>query len=170
MSNITNVKNAWTTAFMIFSRVRKTPSARQQCWPESFCESGKFLQQAHYWLKNFQIFWKCTNTIQNIQIICKVSRWTGKFPDYLKSVRMNWKVSRWCKKCPENLNNVSGYSKKSLADLKMYLDNLESFWMILKMSGFCKKKSGRAKNVPGWSGSLVNAPYGDIWTMVIGCA
>ena len=24
-------------------------------------------------------------------------------------------------------------------DLKMYLDNLESFWMILKMSGLCKK-------------------------------
>ena len=23
-------------------------------------------------------------------------------------------------------------------DLKMYLDNLESFWMILKMSGLCK--------------------------------
>ena len=57
--------------------------------PESFYESGKFLQQAHCWLRNFQIFWKCTNTIQNIQIICKVSGWTGKFPDDLKSVRMN---------------------------------------------------------------------------------
>ena len=145
---------------MWLSRVRKTLSVRQQCWPESFCESEKFLQEDHYWLKNFRIFGKCLYTIQNIQMIYKVSGWTGKFPDDLKSVRMNWKVSRWCKKCLENLKNVSGYSKKSLDDLKMYLDNLESFWMILKMSGLCKKKSGWAKNVPGWSGSLVNAPYG----------
>ena len=40
---------------------------------ESFCKSGKFLQKAHYWLKNFLIFGKCPDTIQNIQIICKVS-------------------------------------------------------------------------------------------------
>ena len=97
--------------------------------PESFCDK-------------FIIGWRISGyfAIQNIQIICKVSGWTGKFPDYLNSVRMNWKVSRWCKKCLENLKNVSGYSKKSLDDLKMYLDNLESFWMILKMSGLCKKK------------------------------
>ena len=25
---------------------------------EFFCKSGKFLQQAHHWLKNFRIFWK----------------------------------------------------------------------------------------------------------------
>ena len=25
---------------------------------KGFCESGKFLQHAHYWLKNFQIIWK----------------------------------------------------------------------------------------------------------------
>ena len=42
-------------------------------------------------------FGKCPDTIQNIQIICKVSAWTGKFLDDLKSVGMNWKVSRWCK-------------------------------------------------------------------------
>ena len=28
------------------ARVTKTPSACQQCWPESFCESGKFLRHA----------------------------------------------------------------------------------------------------------------------------
>ena len=105
--------------------------------------------------------------------ILKMYEYYTKYPDNMQSVRMNWKVSGWSKKCqdelesfqmikkcPENLKNVSGYSKKSLDDLKMYLDNLESFWMILKMSGLCKKKSGWAKNVPGWSGSLVNAPYG----------
>ena len=35
-------------------RVRKTLSVRQQCWPESFCESWKFLQPAHYWLESVQ--------------------------------------------------------------------------------------------------------------------
>ena len=40
-------------------------------------------------------------------------------------VRMNWKFSIWCKKCPDNLKNVSGYSKKSLDDVEMYLENLE---------------------------------------------
>ena len=54
------------------SRVRKTPSARQQCWPESFCESGKFLQQAHYLLKNFRIFWK-------------MSGYYTKYPDNMQS-------------------------------------------------------------------------------------
>ena len=59
----------------MLSRVRKTPSARQQCWPESFCEK-------------FIIGWRISGyfAIQNIQIIWKVSRWTGKFPDNLKSV------------------------------------------------------------------------------------
>ena len=38
---------------------------------------------------------------------------------------MNWKFSIWCKKCPDNLKNVSGYSKKSLDNVKMYLENLE---------------------------------------------
>ena len=38
---------------------------------------------------------------------------------------MNWKFSIWCKKCPDNLKNVSGYSKKSLDDVEMYLENLE---------------------------------------------
>ena len=47
-------------------RVAKTPSAR------------------------FIIGWKFSGyfAIQNIQIICKVSGWTGKFPDNLKSVRI----------------------------------------------------------------------------------
>ena len=55
-----------------YVRVRKTPSARQQCWPESFCESGKFLQQAHYLLKNFRIFWK-------------MSGYYTKYPDNMQS-------------------------------------------------------------------------------------
>ena len=44
--------------------------------PESFCK--------------FIIDWRISGyfAIQNIQIICKVSRWTGKFPDNLKSVRI----------------------------------------------------------------------------------
>ena len=36
--------------------------------------------------------------------------------------------------CLDNLKNVSGYSKKSMDDLEMYLDNLESFRIILKVS------------------------------------
>ena len=45
--------------------------------PESFC--GKFI-----------IGWRISGNfaIQNIQIICKVSGWTGKFPDNLKSFRI----------------------------------------------------------------------------------
>ena len=45
--------------------------------PESFCDK-------------FIIGWRISGyfAIQNIQIICKVSRWTGKFPDNLKSVRI----------------------------------------------------------------------------------
>ena len=82
--------------------------------PESFCDK-------------FIIGWRISGyfAIQNIQIICKVSGWTGKFPGDLKSVGMNWKVSIWCKKCPDNLKNVSGYSKKGLDDVEMYLENLE---------------------------------------------
>ena len=72
------------------ARVTKNPSACQQCWPESFCKSGKFLRQVHYWLKNFRI-------------LCNT-----KYPDNMQSVRMNWKVSGQSKKCPDNLENVSG--------------------------------------------------------------
>ena len=45
--------------------------------PESFCVK-------------FIIGWRISGyfAIQNIQIICKVSGWTGKFPDNLKSVRI----------------------------------------------------------------------------------
>ena len=52
----------------------------------------------------------------------------------MKSVQMKWKVSRWCKKWPDNLENVSEYSKKSMGDLEMCVDKLESFRMILKVS------------------------------------
>ena len=76
--------------FLGVTRVTKTPSARQQCWPESFCKSGKFLRQVHYWLKN-------------IRILCNT-----KYPDNMQSVRMNWKVSGQSKKCLDNLENVSG--------------------------------------------------------------
>ena len=58
--------------FSLMPRVRKTLSARQQCRPESFCESGKFLQQAHYLLKNFRIFWK-------------MSGYYTKYPDNMQS-------------------------------------------------------------------------------------
>ena len=89
--------------------------------PESFCNKLIICWRISGY------FGKCPDTIQNIQIICKVSGWTGKFPDDLKSVGMNWKVSIWCKKCPDNLKNVSGYSKKGLDDVEMYLENLEGF-------------------------------------------
>ena len=52
----------------------------------------------------------------------------------MQSVQMNWKVSGQSTKCPDNLENVSGKSKKSLDDLEVCLDNLESFRMILKVS------------------------------------
>ena len=71
-------------------RVTKTPSARRQCCPESFCKSGKLLRQVHYCLKNFRI-------------LCNT-----KYPDNMQSVRMNWKVSGQSKKCLDNLENVSG--------------------------------------------------------------
>ena len=87
--------------------------------PESFCNKLIICWRISGY------FGKCPDTIQNIQIICKVSGWTGKFPGDLKSVGMNWKVSIWCKKCPDNLKNVSGYSKKGLDDVEMYLENLE---------------------------------------------
>ena len=74
----------------LVSRVTKTLSARQQCWLESFCKSGKFLRQVHYWLKI-------------IRILCNT-----KYPDNMQSVRMHWKVSGQSKQCPDNLEKVSG--------------------------------------------------------------
>ena len=73
--------------------------------PESFCNKLIICWRISGY------FGKCPDTIQNIQIICKVG--------------MNWKFSIWCKKCPDNLKNVSGYSKKGLDDVEMYLENLE---------------------------------------------
>ena len=75
-------------------------------------------------------FLDCPETSQFIRTLCILS---GYF--VLQSVRMSWKVSRQSKKCPDNLENVSALSKKSLDDLEVCLDNLESFWMILKVSG-----------------------------------
>ena len=75
------------------------PFAQIQAWvagkhcylvdPESFCKSGEFLRQVHYWLKNFRI-------------LCNT-----KYPDNMLSVQINWKVSGQSKKCPDNLENVS---------------------------------------------------------------
>ena len=63
------------------ARVAKTPSARQQCWPESFCKSGKFSRQVHYWLKNFRI-------------LCNT-----KYPDNMQNVYAHlsqiWKLTRF---------------------------------------------------------------------------
>ena len=51
--------------------------------PESFCKLESFCDK-------FIIAWRISGyfALQNIQIICKVSGWTGKFPDNLKSVRI----------------------------------------------------------------------------------
>ena len=104
--------------------------------------------------------YKYPDNMQSVRMNWKVSRWSKKCPD-------EWKVSIWCKKCPDNLKNVTGLSKKSLHDLEIYLDNLESFRMILKVSALSrkyvriiKKESGWSKNMLVWSGSLINAPYG----------
>ena len=43
---------------LLASWYSESQKPRQQCWPESFCKSGKFLRQVHYWLKNFRIIWK----------------------------------------------------------------------------------------------------------------
>ena len=85
---------------LLVTRVAKTPSARQQCWPESFCKSGKFLRQVHYWLKNFRI-------------LC-----ITKYPGNMQIVRMNWKVFGQSKRCLDDLENVSGWYGKCLGDLK----------------------------------------------------
>ena len=83
-------------------RVRKRSSACQRWWPESFYKSGKFLQ---------------------IRMIWKVSEWSEKCPDDLKSVWMIWKVSRWSEKCPNYLKSaqmickVSGQSERCANDL-----------------------------------------------------
>ena len=63
------------------TRVRKTPSARQQCWPKSFCRSGKFLRQVYYWLKNFWILcntkypdnMQCPDELECFRTILEVS-------------------------------------------------------------------------------------------------
>ena len=63
--------------------------------------TGKFLQQAHYWLKNFRIFWK-------------MSGYYTKYPDNMQSVRrMNWKVSGWSKKCWDELESFQIMQKVS---------------------------------------------------------
>ena len=55
------------TFWQDFHRVRKTLSARHQCWPESFCKSGKF----------------CNKLIL-----------AEEFPDILENVRILYKISR----------------------------------------------------------------------------
>ena len=74
-----------------FTRVRKTPSP--QCWPESFCQSQKFLRHVHYWLKNFRKIWK-------------MSGYYTTYPDNVESVWMIWKVSGWSKKCLDDLESI----------------------------------------------------------------
>ena len=41
-----------------------------------------------------------------IQVILKVSKWSKKCLDDLKSVQMIQKMSRWSEKCPNDLNSV----------------------------------------------------------------
>ena len=97
----TNQHHHWTWTESQKPRQRVSNADRKVfANPESFCDK-------------FIIGWRISGyfAIQNIQIICKVG--------------MNWKFSIWCKKCPDNLKNVSGYSKKSLDNVKMYLENLE---------------------------------------------
>ena len=101
-------------------RVTKTPLARQQCWPESFCNSGKFLRQVHYWLKNFRI-------------LCKTI-----YPDNMESVRMNWKKS--LDKFPDDPKSVQ-------LILKMCPDNLKRVWMMWKVSVRSKQCPDNLKNV-----------------------
>ena len=84
----------------------KNPVSASAMLTGKFCESGMFLQHAHYWLKNFWIIWK-------------MSECYTKYPN--KSVRMIWKVSGQSKKCLDNLENVSGSSGKCPDDLESFL-------------------------------------------------
>ena len=77
-----------------------------------------------------KVFAKSSLLAEELQILSKT-----KYPDNMQNVRMNWKVSEQSKKCPDNLENVYGFSKKSLDDREVCLDNLESFLMILKVYG-----------------------------------
>ena len=52
---------------------------------------------------------------------------TNKSWKYTKHIvkQLGWDKRTSAIICPDNLKNVSGYSKKSLDDVEMYLENLE---------------------------------------------
>ena len=75
------------TSLCVSSKVRETWIAGYLCYLESFCNKFTIGGRISGW------FGKRPDAVQSIQIICKVSRWTGKCLDDLKSVWMNWKVS-----------------------------------------------------------------------------
>ena len=79
-------------------RVRKSSSACQRWWPESFYKSGKFLQIRMIW-KVSEWSEKCPDDLKSAQIIWKVPRWFAKCLDNLKDVQMIWETSRWCIEC-----------------------------------------------------------------------
>ena len=87
----------WFSRNMAIFRVTKTPSAGQQCWPES-CESGKFLWHVHYWLKNFRMIWKMYGCYTKYPDIMQ--------SDDVESVWMIEKVSGWSRKCLDDLESI----------------------------------------------------------------
>ena len=135
----------------VLSRVTKTLSACQQCWPESF--SGwlmgvLYIMKYPYDLKSIRMIWKvyrwyekCLVDVKNVltfRMIWKVHGWSEKCPDDLKSAQMIWKVPRWSEKCPDDLKSarmiwkVHGWSEKCS-------DDLESVRMIYKGSRWSAK-------------------------------
>ena len=98
--------HSWHCTCQPSNRVRKTPSARRHCRPESFCASGKFLRVSTKLVRN-QVktsFWT----------VWKISRQSGNMTNNMESFQTVWKLS--------------GNSKK-------FSVSLESFWTIRKIFG-----------------------------------
>ena len=126
-------------------RVRKSSSACQRWWPESFYKSGKFLQIRMIW-KVSEWSEKCPDDLKSVWMIWKVSRWSEKCPNYLKSAQMICKVSGQSERCPNDLGNVQMMHKMCFTLFLHILPNKDSDpffdWskLLLKISPFLTKK------------------------------
>ena len=118
---------------------KKNPLAHQQCWPESFYEPGKFLWHVYYWLDNFQVILKMSGWYTKYPD--KMSGWSGKCLDDLKSVCMIWKVARQSKINLDNLENVPGWYGKCPDDLK-------SVWITVLNFACIQLKCSSANSFP----------------------
>ena len=137
--------------------------------PESFC--------AYLWNPPLKDMPKCTD----FQVVCKVSGWSGKFPDGLESFQISWKLLQkhddvyvaktiyalfWCICCDNDLRTSSGkylHMKSTIkrhAQMYRFPDGLESFRMVWKVSRWTGKFTDGLENfrmvwkVFGWSGKF----------------